>query len=107
MKKFLCILLIVVLVCLAVCCFTACNAKTDETAIIILPGLLASGLYDGETGEPIWDPLTSNEIFMDMFVNGEVYDMFVKFVKENNLEVMYDNIHNWDIFIWCDATIWF
>lgn len=45
--------------------------------------------------------------FMDMFVNGEVYDMFVKFVKENNLEVIYDNIHHWDIFTWCDATIWF
>ncbi|MDD7397775.1 MAG: hypothetical protein PUG65_00185 [Firmicutes bacterium] len=75
MRKFLCILLIVVLVCLAVCCFTACNAKTDETAIIILPGLLASGLYDGETGEPVWDPLTSNEIFMDMFVNHGSMDL--------------------------------
>lgn len=52
-------------------------------------------------------PYNVQDGFMDMFVNGEVYDMFVKFVKENNLEVIYDNIHHWDIFTWCDATIWF
>ncbi len=52
-------------------------------------------------------PYNVQDGFMDMFVNGEVYDMFVKFVKENNLEVMYANIHHWDIFTWCDATIWF
>lgn len=52
-------------------------------------------------------PYDVQDGFMDMFVNGEVYDMFVKFVKENNLEVIYDNIHHWDIFTWCDATIWF
>lgn len=52
-------------------------------------------------------PYDVQDGFMDMFVNGEVYDMFVKFVKENNLEVIYDNIHNCDIFTWCDATIWF
>ena len=44
-------------------------------------------------------PYNVQDGFMDMFVNGEVYDMFVKFVKENNLEVMYDNIHHLDIFI--------
>lgn len=52
-------------------------------------------------------PYNVQDGFMDMFVNGEVYDMFVKFVKENNLEVMYANIHHWDIFTWCNATIWF
>ena len=52
-------------------------------------------------------PYNVQDGFMDMFVNGEVYDMFVKFIKENNLEVMYDNIHHWDIFTWCDSTIWF
>ena len=52
-------------------------------------------------------PYNVQDGFMDMFVNGEDYDMFVKFIKENNLEVMYDNIHHWDIFTWCDATIWF
>lgn len=52
-------------------------------------------------------PYNVQDGFMDMFVNGEVYDMFVKFVKENNLEVMYANIHHWNIFTWCDATIWF
>ena len=52
-------------------------------------------------------PYNVQDGFMVMFVNGEVYDMFVKFVKENNLEVIYDNIHHWDIFTWCDATIWF
>lgn len=52
-------------------------------------------------------PYNVQDGFMDMLVNGEVYDMFVKFVKENNLEVIYDNIHHWDIFTWCDATIWF
>lgn len=45
--------------------------------------------------------------FMDMFVNDDVYDKFVKFVKENNLKVAYENVHHFWEFTWCDATIWF
>ena len=69
MKKFLCVILIIALIATAMLCFTACNSKAEETAIIVLPGLLASGLYDGETGNPVWDPFTSENIFIDMFIN--------------------------------------
>ncbi len=50
------------------------------------------------------DPNTKEYVLLEY---PKVYDVFVKFVKENNLEVIYDNIHHWDIFTWCDATIWF
>lgn len=50
--------------------------------------------------------MTKEEI-LEMASDFEDEDEFAKFVKENNLEVIYDNIHHWDIFTWCDATIWF
>ncbi|MGN0795598.1 MAG: esterase/lipase family protein [Christensenellales bacterium] len=75
MKKILCIILVVSMIMLTLLCFTACDAKIDETAIIILPGLLASGLYDAETGEPVWDPFTSENVFIDMFINHGLLDI--------------------------------
>ncbi|MDR3216286.1 MAG: hypothetical protein LBT55_02565 [Clostridiaceae bacterium] len=36
--------------------FTSCTAK-ERKAIIFIPALTASGLYDTITGKPVWDPL--------------------------------------------------
>lgn len=36
--------------------------KADKKAVIILPGLFASGLYDVETGKGVWDPFGDAEI---------------------------------------------
>jgi pimeloyl-ACP methyl ester carboxylesterase len=44
--------------------------KSDENkAIILLPGLFASGLYDTATGKGVWDPLESLDIRF-----GDIYD---------------------------------
>jgi pimeloyl-ACP methyl ester carboxylesterase len=43
-----------------------------KKAIVILPGLLASGLYDRETGEALWDPIKSDAVDMLEFMG--VYD---------------------------------
>src|SRR5690554_3437450 len=37
--------------------------KAEKKAVIILPGLFASGLYDAETGNPIWDPFEELELY--------------------------------------------
>jgi len=78
---------IVLIVCLLVCA-AACTPKTDgdnaavyeeeykltdgKKAIIIIPGLLASGLYDKETEEALWDPIKSDEVDLLEFMG--VYD---------------------------------
>ena len=41
-------------------------------AIVILPGLLAGGLYDQETGEALWDPLRGDDVDILEFMG--VYD---------------------------------
>lgn len=46
---------------------------TDGTkAIVILPGLLAGGLYDEETGKALWDPVKSDNVDLLEFMG--VYD---------------------------------
>lgn len=71
MKRIFAIVLALVLVLtLAVGCSKPATATYEEEykltdgkkAIIILPGLLASGLYDQETGEALWDPVKSDDV---------------------------------------------
>ena len=79
---------LVLIVCLLVS-VAACTPKTDNAdnsvvyeeeykltdgkkAIIIIPGLLASGLYDKETEEALWDPIKSDEVDLLEFMG--VYD---------------------------------
>lgn len=67
MKKTLVLLLVVVLAAGLALSFVGCADKEEKEykltggtkAIIILPGLLASGLYDSQTGEMLWDPFSS------------------------------------------------
>lgn len=82
MKQVICILLIVCLLMVAAAC-AAPDGKTPQyeeeyklhdgtKAIVILPGLLASGLYDVETGEALWDPIEGDDVDMLEFMG--VYD---------------------------------
>ncbi len=41
-------------------------------AIIILPGLMASGLYDSATGEAVWDPFEGELWFKDLVSGGKI-----------------------------------
>lgn len=83
MKRIFVIIMIGCLLGLAVACATpdAQQEKTYEQeykltdgkkAIIIIPGLLASGLYDQETGDALWDPIKSDEVDLLEFMG--VYD---------------------------------
>ncbi len=40
------------------------DEKEEKNAIIIIPGLFASALYEEDTGEPIWDPFTDNDLWI-------------------------------------------
>lgn len=40
------------------------NERKKDRAVIILPGLFASGLYDEITGQEIWDPFTDVDLFL-------------------------------------------
>ena len=77
MKK---IAIVIVAIMLCTVCLTACRKdeqktypaeykKTDGTkAVVIVPGILASGMYDAETKEPVWDPLTTDDVDMLEFL---------------------------------------
>ena len=72
---------------------TACQSnKTDaaeyklkggQKAIIILPGLLASGLYDSETQQMLWDPFAEDDldllIVMGAYPDKEIGDFIAQF----------------------------
>ena len=67
-------------------------------AIIILPGLLASGLYDEETGDALWDPVQSDNVDLLEFMG--VYDETHKNVT---VEAMMPEI--WDLMDYFDAVM--
>ncbi|NCA66836.1 MAG: hypothetical protein EOM87_02085 [Clostridia bacterium] len=67
-KKILTKIVLPVILCVAVLfAFAGCDKDVPEKsggkAIIILPGLMASGLYDSATNEPIWDPFYSSDLW--------------------------------------------
>lgn len=43
--------------------------KAEKKAIIILPGLFASGLYDSSTGKGVWDPFESLDLSFSDFMD--------------------------------------
>lgn len=45
--------------------------KNDKKAIIILPGLMASALYDTSTGNGVWDPFHDVDLHFATFINDE------------------------------------
>lgn len=51
------VLVLVVLVALAASTVTLAAFNQNKKAIIIVTALMSGGLYDGVTGEPVWDPI--------------------------------------------------
>lgn len=62
---------------------------TEKKAVIFVPGLLASGFVNEETGKPVWDPFVSEWNLMDLFDPAVSTDMIgelaVSAIKENIL----------------------
>lgn len=53
--------------------FVGCKKTEDGgKAIIILPGLMASGLYDSATGEAVWDPFEGDIWFENLMHGGQI-----------------------------------
>lgn len=74
-KKIIPIVLCVALLLTMVTAFIGCDKATDKEggkAIIILPGLMASGLYDSATNEPVWDPFDVDLWFKDVLSSGQI-----------------------------------
>lgn len=74
-KKVLFIVIISVVVCVlslgTVSIVSFAMYKAEKKAIIILPGLFASGLYNEETGEGVWDPLEGMVLNFGDFMNAD------------------------------------
>lgn len=74
-KKVLLIVIISVIVCVlslsTVSIVSYALFKGEKKAIIILPGLFASGLYDEETGDGIWDPFENLSLHFGDFMNAD------------------------------------
>ncbi len=70
------------------------NQRKKSKAVIILPGLFASGLYDTETGKGVWDPFESLDIHFGDFLNhtGLSYGMIVDILGDEELQNQLDHI---------------
>lgn len=73
-KRFVSILLVVIMAITCLTVLTACDEATTATehkekAIIIVTALTSGGLYDTTTGKPVWDPLPEDVNF-GQFMNG-------------------------------------
>ncbi len=55
---------------------------SEKKAIIFVPGLLASGLVNESTGEPVWDPFISEWNLMDFFNPDTQMTMVGEFVVD-------------------------
>jgi len=53
-----------------------------KIGIVFVPGLLASGLVDKESGKPVWDPFVSNYNLMDLFDSETSAGMIGEFVTQ-------------------------
>lgn len=73
------------------------NKDKERRAIIILPGLFASGLYDTATGKGVWDPLESLDLaFGDVIgpdgINlGNVFALLFEEALQAELNKLYAN----------------
>lgn len=70
----LCSILVVVISLTTVTIYSYASYRAENKAIIILPGLFASGLYDSVTGDPVWDPFADLDLNFSDFMNdkGEI-----------------------------------
>lgn len=98
-KWLVAVVALVLITCMALCC--ACSPRDDyeqeykldggTKAIIILPGLLASGMYDSETQEPIWDPFTTDDVDVLEFVGAydeEHTDITINSIIKQDLSLL-------------------
>ncbi len=71
--------------------------KSEKKAIIILPGLFGSGLYNSETGEDVWDPFIGLELSFADFNGpnglnlGGIVPLITKDVVQDELNKLFDN----------------
>jgi len=71
----LCAVLLISAVFAAIFLASLISYKTKDKAVIILPGLFASGLYDTATGDDVWDAFSDTDLWytdVDSRVGGDV-----------------------------------
>ncbi|NLZ25463.1 MAG: hypothetical protein GX891_03285 [Clostridiales bacterium] len=79
---------------------SACDTK-EKTAIIILPGLMGSGLYDSESGEPVWDPFKEGLDFSAVVTHSGSFGVveIAEYFNENTdyvTKILRDALHQED-----------
>jgi pimeloyl-ACP methyl ester carboxylesterase len=69
----------------------------NKKTIIILPGLMASALYDTETGNGVWDPFYDIDLHFSTFINdeginlGSILPLIAKQSIRDELAKLFDN----------------
>lgn len=69
--------IVAVIAAVTVCALFTLPTIGRKRAVILVPGLLASGLVDSETGEPVWDPFVSEWTLMEFFDSDTQLKMIV------------------------------
>ncbi|MFA6866919.1 MAG: hypothetical protein WCR54_05320 [Clostridia bacterium] len=75
LKKILqsiCLVLVIALLGISVFCFAL--TEKGKTTILIVPGVVASTLVQGEEEKPIWDPYNSEHSIKE-YLDGEIFNM--------------------------------
>lgn len=64
------------------------NERKKDRAVIILPGLFASGLYDEVTGKDVWDPFTDMDLFLGdlMGHTGLPYSLIISLLSTDSFK---------------------
>ncbi len=70
------------------------NQTKKKKAVIILPGLFASGLYDTATGKGVWDPFEHLDVYFSDFINhtGLPLGVILSLLSDNELQNQLNHI---------------
>lgn len=87
-KKFIVILLVVVMAVLSLGVLTACddssqNSAKNKKAVVICTALLSGGLYDKETNESVWDPVAEGVYFQQVFPGGDMLGLVMSVLTDS------------------------
>ncbi len=87
LNRILAVVLIASLLCIASAALIGCTPnepQQEKKAIIFLHALLIGGLYDEDTGEPVWDPFDNEEISYMSIVSGDIVTLAGDMIFNDN-----------------------
>ena len=87
------ILIVCLLAALVVAFFYGILEYGKKRAVIIVPGLFASALYDADTGKAVWDPLEGVDVWLTDFIcHGDINGETLAYLIFNEKSPLYDEL---------------